>query len=77
MLGRQRQCCRANQNEGMCARNWRGRDAGASGTAMRCVQLAGRQAGGHMINAASPDLSSKTCGSLGGHMQLIGDESDA
>lgn len=30
-----------------------------------------------MINAASPDLSSKTCGSLGGHMQLIGDERHA
>lgn len=36
-----------------------------------------RQASRRSHNLWCPDLSSKTCGSFGGHMQLIGDESHA
>lgn len=46
---------------GMCERNWPDR---ADGERSRGLGVSKYQTGdGHVTNAASPDLSSKTCGS--------------
>lgn len=49
---------------GMCEHNWQARQTECS----QSYEVSKRQAGnGHMINAASPDLSSKTCESVRAH----------
>lgn len=50
---------------GMCEHNWQ---AAQTRERSQSYDVSKRQAGnGHMINAASPDLSSKTCGSVRAH----------
>ena len=50
---------------GMCEQNWQ---AGVVSERSQSYDVSKRKAGnGHMIDAASPDLSSKTCGSVRAH----------